>query len=459
MSRRIAAVAVHAALISVLVGGNVFAADLIEVLQAAKGHDPEFLAAKSEQSAGGARRSIGNALLKPRVNFVAGAGVVNENSTTAGAQFSAPNIGSFNNANFNTSVNSGTRTRVALQASLPLYDREVSVQRDQLQLSADVSDMGMISADQALIFRVTSSYFETVKTQTIINLLVHQQNAVSSTYAEISKRQHLGDASKIDLQLTAEQVEATKAKLLNAQLAHNNDLLMLTELTGKNVQVNALDVNFSTDGVLSGSAAEWLAKAKQNNQQLKLLALQEQVKKSEIEKFGSSLSPKVNLIAQLQRDQVNGSGDYGTASNTTSSGSIGVQLSVPLTDSYRSAKKDEAFYLAEKARLEYERASLGIEKEINSIWFALTTGRDRIESLTRIVSLSKDRLDATEKSHRQGARTTMELLGAQNDYIASKLILLEEQIKLIVNRVRLSSISGEISEQDLVLTNRFLLKN
>lgn len=459
MSRRIAAVAVQTALISVLWGANAFAADLVEVLQAAKGHDPEYLAAKSDQSAGGARRSMGNSLLKPSVNFVAGAGVVNENSSTAGAQFSAPNIGSFNNANFNTSVNFGARTRVALQASQPLYDRELSVQRDQLQLSADVSDMGMVSADQALIFRVASGYFEAVKTQAIINLLVQQQNAVSSTYSEISKRQHLGDASKIDLQLTAEKVEATKAKLLNAQLAYKNDLLMLTELTGQNIKVNSLDVNFSADGVLTGSAAEWLAKAKQNNQQLKLLALQEQVKKSEIEKYGSSLSPKVNLIAQLQRDQVNGSGDYGTASNTTSSGSLGVQLSVPLTDGYRSAKKDEAFYLAEKAKLEYEQASLRIEKEINSIWFALTTGRERIESLGRIVSLSKDRLEATEKNHRQGSRTTMELLGAQSDYIASKLVLLEEQVNLIVNRVRLSSIAGEISEQDLFLANRFLSKN
>lgn len=459
MSRRIAAVAVQAALISALWGANAFAADLVEVLQAAKGHDPEYLAAKSEQSAGGARRSMGNSLLKPSVNFVAGAGVVNENSSTAGAQFSAPNIGSFNNANFNTSVNFGARTRVALQASQPLYDRELSVQRDQLQLSADVSDMGMVSADQALIFRVASGYFEAVKTQAIINLLVQLQNAVSSTYAEISKRQHLGDASKIDLQLTAEKVEATKAKLLNAQLAYSNDLLMLTELTGQNIKVNSLAVNFSADGVLTGSAAEWLAKAKQNNQQLKLLALLEQVKKSEIEKYGSSLSPKVNLIAQLQRDQVNGSGDYGTASNTTSSGSLGVQVSVPLTDGYRSAKKDEAFYLAEKAKLEYEQASLRIEKEINSIWFALTTGRERIESLSRIVSLSKDRLEATEKNHRQGSRTTMELLGAQSDYIASKLVLLEAQVNLIVNRVRLSSIAGEISEQDLLLANRFLTKN
>jgi outer membrane protein len=115
--------------------------------------------------------------------------------------------------------------------------------------------------------------------------------------------------------------------------------------------------------------------------------------------------------------------------------------------------------VSEKAKLEYEHASLEIEKQINSIWFALATGKDRIESLTRIVVLSKDRLDATEKSHRQGARTTLELLGAQSDYISSKLVLLEEQVNLIVNRIRLSSFAGDISEQDLILANRYITKN
>jgi outer membrane protein len=317
----------------------------------------------------------------------------------------------------------------------------------------------MIAADKILILQVAENYFETLKSQSVINLLIEQQNAVSNTYSEISKRHHLGDASKIDLQETAEQVEAIKSKLYNAQLAYKNNLLILTELTGQNFKINSLDENFSSDQISAGNANEWIRKSVLNNPQLKILALQVQVRKSEIEKFNSSLSPKINLIAQVERDQVNGSGDYGSASNTTSNNMIGVQLTVPFTDGFRSAKKAEAFYVSEKAKLEYEHASLEIEKQINSIWFALATGKDRIESLTRIVVLSKDRLDATEKSHRQGARTTLELLGAQSDYISSKLVLLEEQVNLIVNRIRLSSFAGDISEQDLILANRYITKN
>jgi outer membrane protein len=137
---------------------------------------------------------------------------------------------------------------------------------------------------------------------------------------------------------------------------------------------------------------------------------------------------------------------------------LGVQLSVPLTDGYRSARRDEAYHLAEKSRLEYERMSLDIERQVNSLWLSLKSSKARLESLQKMVALSRERLDATVRSHRQGSRTTLELLGAQSDYIASRLALLEEQINLIVNRLRLASVAGDISEQDLTVANRFIAK-
>ena len=439
--------------------GNALADDLLAVWQAAKGHDPQYLAAQSDKSAGDARRDLGDTLFRPSVSLIGSAGAVRQNSSMTGAQFSQPALGTYNNASFNTSINSGTSTRVGLQATLPIYDRELSAQKTQLQLSADVANTGMVAADQELILRVSENYLEALKMQTVLTLLDEQETAVSNTYAEISRRQHLGDASKIDQRATAEQVEAIKVKLLNTQLAYQNDLLALTELTGKEVRVNPLDDNFNSDAITVGNASDWINKARQNNQQLKMLALQEQVKRSEIDRYGSALSPKLNLFAETERQRAKGNGEFGMASNTATNSMVGVQLTVPLTDGYRSAKKVEAYHLAEKSHQEYQRATLEIERQVNSLWFALNSGKARIESLSKMVALSKERLAATERSHRQGSRTTLELLGAQSDYIASRMQLLEEQINFIVNRLRLASIAGDISEEDLKQANRFIARS
>jgi outer membrane protein len=458
MNRTKTTLTLLAALTGAFPGSRAVAADLLEVWQAAKGHDREYLAAQSDKSAGEARRNAGDSLLRPSVNLVASAGVVRESSTMTGAQFSQPVLGTYNNASFSTSINSGTLTRYALQATQPLYDRERSAQKQQLSLSADVADAGMVAADQALMLRVSETYFETLKMQAALELLAEQEQAVSNTYAEINRRHQLGDASKIDLRATGEQVEAIKVKLLNTQSAYDNDLLTLTELTGQEVKVNPLDEPFDTDAIEIGNAGEWVSKAKQNNQQLKMLALQEQVKQAEIDKYGSAFSPKVDLIGQVEGQRANGNGDFGAASNRANNAMLGVQLSVPLTDGYRSAKRDEAYHLAEKSRLEYERMSLDIERQVNSLWVSLKSSKARIESLQKMVALSRERLDATVRSHRQGSRTTLELLGAQSDYIASRLALLEEQINFIVNRLRLASVAGDISERDLTVANRFIAK-
>lgn len=454
MKRTLTTLAVLAAF-----GSQAHADDLLQVWQAARGHDPQYLAAQSDKSAGDARRDVGATLFRPSLSLVGSAAAVSQNTAMTGAQFSQPMLGTYNNASFNTSINSGTATKVGLQANLPLYDRELSAQKEQLQLSADVADTGMLAADQELILRVSANYFEAIRMKAVLGLLDEQETAVSNTYAEISRRQHLGDASKIDQRATAEQVEAIKVKLLNTQLAYQNDLLALGELTGKEINVNPLDDNFNADAIAVGNASDWVSKAKQNNQQLKMLALQEQVKRSETDRYGSAFSPKLNLFAQAERQRAKGNGDFGTASNTATNSMLGVQLSVPLTDGYRSAKKEEAYYLAEKSHQEYQRAALEIEKHVNSLWFALNGGKARIESLSKMVALSKERLAATERSHRQGSRTTLELLGAQSDYIAARMQLLEEQVNFILNRIKLAAMAGEISDQDLKLANRFIAKN
>lgn len=436
--------------------GNATADDLQEVWQAARAYDPQYLAAQSDKSAGDARRDLGDTLFTPSVSLVGSAGLIRQKTEMTGAQFSQPMLGTYNNASFNTSINSGRHTRVALQAIMPLYDRELSAQKQQLDLSADVANSGMVAADQALILRVSERYFEALKRKGVLELLREQEQAVANTHAEISRRQQLGDASRIDQRATAEEVEAVKVQRLNTELAYQNDLLALAELTGKMVQVDPLSERFDANAIVLGDAGDWVNKAKQNSQQLKMLALQEQVKRAETDRYGSAFSPKLNLIAQAERQRASGSGDFGEAGNSATNGMLGLQLSVPLTDGYRSAKKEEAYYLAETSHQDYKRATLDIEKQVNSLWFAIHTGKARVESLGRMVELSRDRLGATQRAHRQGSRTTLELLGAQSAYISARLQLLEERINLIVNRLRLAAIAGDISEDDLKRANRFI---
>ena len=82
-------------------------------------------AARSAREAGAARREQGAALWRPKVQFSGTLGIASNETSTAGAQFSAPGFGTSTGVDFNTSINGGKATKKVLtrveQAKLCLH--------------------------------------------------------------------------------------------------------------------------------------------------------------------------------------------------------------------------------------------------------------------------------------------------------------------------------------------------
>ena len=116
------------------------ATSLIEVWQEAQNRDPEFIASRYEQMAGEKRRDQGTSLWLPSLNLTALTGSMSYNTSTTGAQFYAPSMGTINGATFNTSINNGFVNRYAVGATQSIYNLERLAQSRQLNYSADASD-------------------------------------------------------------------------------------------------------------------------------------------------------------------------------------------------------------------------------------------------------------------------------------------------------------------------------
>ena len=130
-----------------------WATDLLQVWQAAQQNDRELAVARAAQATAQPRRDQAAALWRPGVAFTATASVPTGESSTRGAQFSAPGMGTSSGVNFGTSVTGGTATRWALQASQPLYNPQRRTQQQQLGLQADMADLEWQAAQQALVLR------------------------------------------------------------------------------------------------------------------------------------------------------------------------------------------------------------------------------------------------------------------------------------------------------------------
>jgi outer membrane protein len=444
-----------AAVLAASMAQAAIAVDLLGAWRAALRGDFEYSAAQSAGAAGQTRRDQADALWNPVVAIGATAGLAMSDSSTSGAQFSAPGFGQSNGVSFNTSINHGVSARIGITAKKPLVSGERQAQRRQLEMGADMAAIEAQGALHALGVRVAEAYFglaEAIETERVLR---RQQVAVERALSQVNERFQLGDVPVTDTYEAAARAEGVKAQVLSAQ----TDVLLkraaLSDITG--LPASALEVAAPAGGVRLGTLPtldQALAATEANNPLLRARAASVDLARQEVEKLAPGAATSVDLVAQLGRDRISGDGDFGSASNGATNGLIGVQVSIPLfTGGYRGARQAEASRLVEKAQAELQRARQQVALQTRTAWLGLTVGRGRIDALAESLKASNARLGATRLGREVGDRTTLELLNAESDAAAAELGVLRARIGLLLDRLRLAALAGALDEQLVMSVN------
>lgn len=431
------------------------ATDLVQAWQAAQQADPELAAAQSAQQAGAARRKQADALWRPSVQLTAAAGRGTSETSATGARFSAPGFGQSDGVAFDTSVTNGTTHRWTVSARQPLVSRERQAQSRQLDLAAETADLEWKLAQQNLMLRVAERYFEVVTASESLRVLRMQQASVERALAEAKDRFMIGDAKVTDTHEASARAESIRAQLLAAEADLQVRQAALSDLTGMPVAaMQLLRPAKDAPGAEPPPLDRVLSQARDNNPLVRMQLAGIDVAREEAAKFSAMASPTLDLVAQLGRERLSGSGDFGDAGNRASNGMIGVQLTIPLfTGGYRSARHEETLRLADKAQSDASRVRQQVALQARATWLNLNVGAGRIAALTEAWKASQARLDATRIGSQVGDRTTQDLLNAENDAASAELALLQGRIGLLLDRLRLAALAGELDEAQLRAVN------
>lgn len=456
---KLASIVLSSALL-ILATHSAGATDLLQAWQAAQQHDPEFAAAQAAFEAGMTRRNQSRGLWMPSVVLNAGVGRMSSDTSMTGAQFSAPGFGQSSGVAFDTSIANGSMERYSLAAKQPLINRERLAQSRQLSLAAEMAEAEWQNARQALMLRVTERYFDVLVADEALRLLRQQQSAVERMLGEVKDRFRLGDVPVTDTHEAAARAENIKAQVMAAEMDLQLKQIAFGDLTGKAAQDLATLKPAAEIAPRSLSVENWIAEASLHNPALLIQAKSQAVAKEEAAKHSALGAPSLDLVAQVGRDRLHGSGDFGNAENNTSSRMIGVQLTIPLfTGGYRSARYEEALHLVDKARAEGERLSQQIALQTRTAWLGITTGAGRVAALEQARKASQARLDATRLGHSVGDRTTLDLLNAENDASGADLVLLQARIAVALDRLRLAALAGGLDERELQSVNGMLQRS
>jgi outer membrane protein len=72
-----------------------------------------------------------------------------------------------------------------------------------------------------------------------------------------------------------------------------------------------------------------------------------------------------------------------------------------------------------------------------------------VAALAAAREASRARLDSTRTGQEVGDRSTLDVLNAQTDAAAAELALLQARVGLLIERLRLAALAGELDEDQL----------
>ncbi len=445
------------ALLTVIVP-TAFATDLMMAWQAAQRHDPEFAAAQANYQASTMQHEQSRGMWLPSVSLTAGAGVQNISTQTSGAQFSAPGFIQTAGVAFDTSIHNGNAEQYALVARQPLLNRTLLTQSRQLDLSADMAEIQWKSARQQQAVRVAERYFDVLVADETLRLLKQQQSAVVFALTQATDSFKLGSVPVTDTYEALARSETINAQIMASEMDVQIKQAMFSDLTGLGSN-DLVPVNLAADASAMNLAPleNCIRDATLNNPALLIQAKKVTVAQEEAERHRALYAPSLDLVAQLSSDRLHGNGDYGNAENNVTNRMIGIQLTIPLfTGGIRSAKYSEAVHLIDKSKSDSEWLRQQIVIQVRTAWLGITVGKSRVAALVQAHKASLARLDATRLGHSEGDRTTLDLLNAENDATSSELAVLQAQIGVEMNRLKLAQSNGSLDEGVMAEINNVL---
>ena len=432
--------------------------DLMQTWQLATEHDPEYRARQAQANAGATQEQQARSLWLPTLGASATAGRGGHKSSSQGANFKTPNMGSENRVEFNNSITGGDLRAYEIGLKQPILSRERLAQSRQLRMGSELAELEWQHAQQQLMLRAAERYFDVLISRQAAQLLEQQHEQATRAEQETRTRFELGDRPVTDTHEATAQARSLQAMLLNAQMQQQLAEAAYGDLTGQPAgQLLSLPLAAGMTAPELDSLAQWLSDVVQLNPAVQMQDKGADIALESIAQYSSWKSPTLDLVGRLAHEKLDGSGRYGSALNKADDWMLGVQINVPIfTGGYRSAKRKEAVYTHEQRIAEAEAMRQQVRQQTRSAWHAVQVSSQQVDALQQALEASRLRAESTRLGVELGDKTTLEKLDADNQHTKVQIDLLNAKVALIMHQLQLAALVGSLDRQHLQQANLYL---
>lgn len=413
------------------------ALDLLQAFNEAEAYDSQLASARAQREATREAAVQGRAGLLPTAAFTAGINKINGDASTSQGNLPIDY----------------TADSYQLQLKQPLFNLGNLAAYDQSKLQAVTGNIQFEQARIDLALRVAQAYFDVLAAEDSISFLEAQKTAISEQLASAKRNFEVGTATITDTHEAQARFDLADAQEIAARNDLDVKLNALALLIGKPpTALSTLKAGVKLTPPEPATVERWVEQAQSNNLGVMAQDLNAQIAKLSIERARAGHLPTLDAVGSYGRNK-----SFFTSPITTTTTSIGVQLTVPLFAGFATTSQvNQAVALEDKARIDLETSKRNAAQSVRTAYLSVQSGLSQVRALEAAETSSKLALEANQLGYQVGVRINIDVLNAQQQLYSTRRDLAKARYDTLVSGLRLRAAAGSLTQEDISQLNALL---
>jgi outer membrane protein len=345
-----------------------------------------------------------------------------------------------------------------VSASQPLYRAQNVIAYDEAKQQISQSDDVLELARQDLILRVATAYFDVLLAQFNIELAESQKKAVSEALAQAKRNFEVGVATITDTNEAQAKYDSIVAQEIQTRNDYDNKVTALRAIVGRfPKELKKLGPGLTPLPPDPDTLQYWVDRSLTDNLNVRVAQKNYDIASLEIDRAKAGHYPTLDLVASYGWTNYGGASINLGVSNYSTTGTIGVQVAVPIYQGgFIDSKVRQAIALQDRARQDLEFAR-------RTAFTLAQTGYTGVVSAVASVKAFEQALVSAESAYQSnvlgqevGVRTFLDVLTVQQNVYSTRRDLAQAYFNYLVGALRLKAAIGTLSETDIEDVNRQL---
>lgn len=415
--------------------GSIWANDsalsLVDLYEASRKNDSTYQVAVHNYQASQQEEAIGRGGLLPRVGISSrlGRGGLLDGKTQQGNQ----------NDQFSADM-------ATLAISQPLYDKGRWALYEQAKSQGELGSVQYEIAGQKLFERVIESYFDVARIENELKLASQQTSSIDALVKQTKRLFEAGEGTVTDTDEAQARLDLIRAQEIELHARHHAALRKLAGRTGIVVtRIVNMREHIPAINPLVGEKNfnYWLRQARDSSPLLGHRRASVQLADAGLKLQKAGHYPTVALTGQLAHTEKS---DLDEFSQRQSTYYVGLLLDIPLYQGGAvSASVERAHSALYSVQSEYEAEQQRLAEDIELDYLGVVSGFEKSKALLTAVHSNQRALQSAEKGYQAGARSTVEILDAQQRLFAAKRDLLDTKLAMLQSYVNLHTRTGQMT--------------